>query len=94
MLKVLAHKHLKHLRPFEASLQALQARLPRPESVLILFQAAWDFYLPWYAAKTPGFGFIFNAARNGLLLLNQSKLLEVLHVDKDSPIFQSLCLTK
>ena len=60
----------------------------------ILFQAAWDFYLPWYAAKTPGFGFIFNAARNGLLLLNQSKLLEVLHVDKDSPIFQSLCLTK
>jgi len=29
MLKVLAHKHLKHLRPFEASLQALQARLPR-----------------------------------------------------------------
>ena len=60
----------------------------------ILFQAAWDFYLPWYAAKTPGFGFIFNAARNGLLSLNQSKLLEVLHVDKDSPIFQSFCLTK
>lgn len=62
--------------------------------MLILFQAAWDFYLPWYAAKTPGFGFIINAARNGLLSLNQSKLLEVLHVDKDSPIFQSFCLTK
>ena len=36
--------------------------------MLILFQAAWDFYLPWYAAKTPGFGFIFNASGKAEIL--------------------------
>lgn len=27
------------------------------KSMLILFQVAWDFYLPWYAANTLDFGF-------------------------------------
>ena len=36
--------------------------------MLILFQAAWDFYLPWYAAKTPGFGFIFNTSGKAEIL--------------------------